>query len=72
MSGDGAFDYNMRYIRVNSYLTSIHDSDGDYMTVADTNFYVRLLIADVFPSRLDDKFRMDNIRVIPYLYHIYQ
>lgn len=34
MSGDGAFDYNMRYIRVNSYLTSIHDSDGDYMAVA--------------------------------------
>ena len=50
MSGDGAFDYNMRHIRVNSYLTSIHDSDGDYMAVADTNFYVRLLITDVFPT----------------------
>ena len=50
MSGDGAFDYNMRYLRVNSYLTSIHDSEGDYMAVADTNFYVRLLITDVFPT----------------------
>ena len=50
MSGDGAFYYNMRHIRVNSYLTSIHDSDGDYMAVADTRYYVRLLIADVFPT----------------------
>lgn len=48
MLGDGVFDYNMCYIWVNLNLILIYDFDGDYMMVVDMNFYVCLLIVDVF------------------------